>query len=612
MKKIILVFLLLINFNSFATIHSVTSLADAGAGSFRDLVASALSGDTIDFTVAGTIILTSGEVTIGKDLVILSTGVANLTLSGNSASGILNITDGKVYIESVLFENGVKSSGSGGAISNSSTDTLTINKCAFISCSAGFDGGAIVTDGSYLNILYTTFSNNHADFDGGGIRINNGTVYIYSSTFNGNTTGLSGAGIRLVGGTCKVINSTLSGNTASLNGGGFEGDLDMINCTITGNSAQNGGGAKPANSKMKNCIVFNNSASGVGPDLDGSISSNGNNLIGNSSGSGGFVASDILAVDPLIDVLASNGGYTSTHALMSTSPCIDAGGCSSAPKTDQRDEPRIGLPDIGAYEFGGTPFVVNQIIDEMCSGSTLIFGTQTLDTAGIFTEIFVSADGCDSTVELSLSLIPVYNETTSEMICSGDSLTFGSQILTGDGVYTETFTSSLNCDSTVELTLTVIVPDITVTQSGKTLSAAASSSSYQWIDCSTNQIIPDDTNQVFTAMANGDYAVIVTENGCTDTSACFNVTNVNVLSLQQENNIYIYPTTVDNKLNIKFTSIQTVFTVKVIDLLGKVLVENQYNNSMQEQLDVQELKTGNYFIQIEIDNNTSIHRIFKN
>ena len=190
MKNNLLFLFLLLNFNLFATTHTVSSLGDAGAGSIRDLIGAANSGDTVDFSVAGTITLTSGQITINKNLVILSTGPANLTLSGNSTSRILDITAGKVYINSVSFENGVVS-GSGGAIQNSSTDSLTIINCIFNSCSVSFDGGAIVTDGAYLNISNSTFTNNHANFDGGGIRINDGNVLITSCTFNGNTTGFS-------------------------------------------------------------------------------------------------------------------------------------------------------------------------------------------------------------------------------------------------------------------------------------------------------------------------------------------------------------------------------------------------------------------------------------
>ena len=52
--------------------------------------------------------------------------------------------------------------------------------------------------------------------------------------------------------------------------------------------------------------------------------------------------------------LADNGGFTSTCALQAGSPAINAGTGEGAPSTDQRGYGRVGAPDIGAYESGGT------------------------------------------------------------------------------------------------------------------------------------------------------------------------------------------------------------------------------------------------------------------
>ncbi len=612
MKKLTILVILFINLQSFATTHSVTSLGDAGAGSLRDLIVAANPGDTIDFLVAGTITLTGGQIILDKSIVIISSGPANLTLSGNSANRIFDITAGNIFIEAVSFENGQAVSNSGGAIRNASTDTVTLNNCVFNSCNAQFDGGAIVTEGFYMNIFNSTFTNNQADFDGGGIRINDGTVFIQSSTFNGNSTGFSGAGLRSVSSnTCTIINSTISGNNASGNGGGFEGDFNLINCTITGNSADNGGGAKPAGSTFQNCIIYNNSATGAGPDLDGTINSNGNNLVGDVTGSGGFASSDILGQDPMLDNLGFNGGFTSTHALMSTSPAIDAGSCRFAPSVDQRDIARTGYPDMGAYEFGGTPFGINQTAGSICAGDTYVFGTQTLDSAGVYTEIFESADGCDSTVELSFSVNQVYNETSALNICMGDTLMFGTLALFSTGVYTENFISALNCDSTVELTLTVIEPDLTVLQSGKTLNSVSGADSYQWLDCGTNQIVPNDTNQVFTALANGQYAVIVTKNGCSDTSACYNVTTVGLEENNFSSNIIVFPNLIKNQTSVRFGDKQKLVTIILMDISGREIRRQKYSETSTLILDFSSFKPGNYFIHIESEGINSVHRVVK-
>jgi len=92
---------------------------------------------------------------------------------------------------------------------------------------------------------------------------------------------------------------------------------------------------------------------------------------------------------------------------------------------------------------------------EICDGESFQFGTQTLATSGTFTETFTAANGCDSTVTLTLTVNPTFTTSVSEEICDGESFQFGTQTLTTSGTFTETFTAANGCDSTVTLTLTV-------------------------------------------------------------------------------------------------------------------------------------------------------------
>jgi hypothetical protein len=93
----------------------------------------------------------------------------------------------------------------------------------------------------------------------------------------------------------------------------------------------------------------------------------------------------------------------------------------------------------------------------ICEGETYVFGTQTLTTPGEYTEVFESVNGCDSTVVLTLTVNPVYDETI-EVTIHEDELPyiFGGESLNESNVYTKTFASVAGCDSIVTLTLTVL------------------------------------------------------------------------------------------------------------------------------------------------------------
>ena len=67
----------------------VTSSADSGAGSLRDAIANAVSGETIKFANSvHAITLTSGDLAISKNLDIEGPGADKLTISGNNASSL--------------------------------------------------------------------------------------------------------------------------------------------------------------------------------------------------------------------------------------------------------------------------------------------------------------------------------------------------------------------------------------------------------------------------------------------------------------------------------------------------------------------------------------------
>jgi hypothetical protein len=102
------------------------------------------------------------------------------------------------------------------------------------------------------------------------------------------------------------------------------------------------------------------------PDLQGSFSSAGHNLIGQTDGSSGFtngVNSDLAGsgsapIDPLLGPLTDNGGPTFTMALLHGSPALDAGDDAllhgrDGLRTDQRGFARKSGShmDIGAFEY---------------------------------------------------------------------------------------------------------------------------------------------------------------------------------------------------------------------------------------------------------------------
>jgi predicted outer membrane repeat protein len=132
-------------------------------------------------------------------------------------------------------------------------------------------------------VTNTTFSGNSASEFGGGID-NKGTLTVTNSTLAGNSA--AGGGGILNDGTLRVTNSTLSGNSASGFGGGiynyFFSTLTVTNSTLSGNSASLFGGGIASfidTFTLADTIIATNTAP-TGPDVDGTATSLGHNLIG--------------------------------------------------------------------------------------------------------------------------------------------------------------------------------------------------------------------------------------------------------------------------------------------------------------------------------------------
>jgi Tfp pilus assembly major pilin PilA len=160
---------------------------------------------------------------------------------------------------------------------------------------------------------------------------------------------------------------------------------------------------------------------------------------------------------------------------------------------------------------------------EICAGSSYAFDGQALTEAGTYTALYTSAAGCDSTVTLTLSVSDSLATNLSVDICSGDSYAFDGQALTEAGTYMALYTSVNGCDSIVTLNLAVTEVNTAVILNGSVLEAQASNAVYQWINCDGNAPIPGATAAAYTPTATGAYAVQITQQGCTVTSNCVEV-----------------------------------------------------------------------------------------
>jgi PKD repeat protein len=165
----------------------------------------------------------------------------------------------------------------------------------------------------------------------------------------------------------------------------------------------------------------------------------------------------------------------------------------------------------------------------ICPGDQYNWQGSNYTLAGTYTADYLTSGGCDSTYTLILDYHPEYLIATYDTICDGDTYLWQGNIYTTGGTYPMVYSSVNGCDSTLVLHLFVQVVDVSLSVADPVITANATAEAYQWLDCDNSYaVISGETAQSYTAHSNGNFAVAVTQNGCTDTSACVQILTVGI------------------------------------------------------------------------------------
>ena len=144
------------------------------------------------------------------------------------------------------------------------------------------------------------------------------------------------------------------------------------------------------------------------------------------------------------------------------------------------------------------------------------------------------------------------------------------------------------------------MPDTTTSVNTATITANAIGASYQWIDCDNgNAPITGETNQSFTATQNGNYAVIVTQNGCPGISACVNISSIVITGINSGaiDMVTVSPNPSSGIFTINGSA---DYTLSVLSVIGEEKLRQISNNGVNT-LDLSAYPNGIYFLNIRTD-----------
>jgi uncharacterized repeat protein (TIGR01451 family) len=369
---------------------------DAGSGS-----TGGAGGSGGQSTGGGMDVMFAGSVTLSDD-----TLSDNLVFAGTGGIGGYGGTSNNAGDGGAGGAGGF--GGGGGLFADGGTftltnDTVSGNRVQGGNGNFGGDGGTATI--SFLDTSFHVGNGGNGGVGGagvgGGLYVLAGAVSLRDNTVAGNFVGGGvggggGAPGSFTGGSIligPIQFSALPGNGGNggdaLGGGvwvsGNNASLGLANTLIAENTLVAGQGGLAGPHGASGSTSNGSTGTASGPDVSGSVVSSDHDLIGNTSGSSGFISGNgttgkslfILGPGSGIGVwtggsgdilnpsfiglgsLANNGGPTQTMALLPGSPAIDAGDSHAPglPATDQRGFARIvgKAVDIGAYESGATP-----------------------------------------------------------------------------------------------------------------------------------------------------------------------------------------------------------------------------------------------------------------
>lgn len=223
--------------------------------------------------------------------------------------------------------------------------------------------------------------------------------------------------------------------------------------------------------------------------------------------------------------------------------------------------------------------------------------TYTSSTQATHNLVGQGSNGCDSVLVLNLTVNNSSATTLQETACKSFTWTNGTgATYTRDTVVQHVLQSASGCDSTITLNLTVNSIDSTVSVSGFTASANQSNASYQWIDCDNGfNAIANQTAQSFTALQSGNYAVIVSDNGCSAQSECVEL-HVVGLEYNNLNSVTLYPNPTQGILYLN--GLKDSGELEILNIHGQIMRSIKYSSN-STIIGVEDLSPGIYFIKTD-------------
>ncbi|MCX7861861.1 MAG: T9SS type A sorting domain-containing protein [Bacteroidales bacterium] len=232
--------------------------------------------------------------------------------------------------------------------------------------------------------------------------------------------------------------------------------------------------------------------------------------------------------------------------------------------------------------------------------------------SGTYNDTIVNYLGCDSIITYHVTINNSSHANIFPVVCDSYISPSGQYIWNLSGTYTDTIPNISGCDSILTINLSVIEVDTSIIVNQQSLIAQAQNATFQWCMCDSSGlvILPGETQAILSPLTSAYFAVIVTQQGCTDTSSC-RFFNYNYYSMPWNLPVKVYPNPLfENKIFIELPDICNFMNVQLSDISGKNIIKKTYIQVKKISIDV-DLNPGTYLLQIVTEHSSGIFKLLK-
>ena len=243
-----------------------------------------------------------------------------------------------------------------------------------------------------------------------------------------------------------------------------------------------------------------------------------------------------------------------------------------------------GCDSIVTLNLSVNSVLTNELIASICEGQTYTENGFNVSEAGTYTQTFVTENGCDSIVTLTLNVNPIFNTELVATICEGTVYNENGFEVSEAGTYTQTLQTVNGCDSVVTLVVTTYPTfDTTITA---TINAGEMYSEFGFNESEAGTYVQN----------------LQTVNGCDSTITLILDVNSSLMDVEHSE-LSFYP----NPTNSKITFSSTIESIEVIDLTGRCVLT--FSNA--REINIESLPAGAYYLRLTNNDKAVMRKVIK-